>query len=74
MNGLAQVAFRVRQHVPGEAGDLLCSKPGFDGEQQVDLVPLRVAGLLKESLEVRRLAAVEGLGLLGEAHGTLVVK
>ena len=52
----AQIAFSIRQHVPGEAGDLLRSETSFDGEQQDDLIAIGVAGVLEESSEVGRLA------------------
>jgi hypothetical protein len=68
MDGCAQVTFCIREHVPREADDFLCAETGFDREQQDDLVPLRVARLSKEGLQVNRLAAAEGLGLFGEAR------
>ena len=62
---------RVRQHVPGEGGDLLGPEARFDGQQQDHAVPKGVARLLQEGLKVRSLAAGESLALGSGARGRL---
>src|SRR6266849_3885564 len=67
---IADLAFGIRQHSPGDARDLLCPQTAFERQQKHRAIPEGVAPGIQFGQDGSNLIVRENFRLLAESHQT----